>query len=50
MLTVLGYNVMLTEDGEAAVAFYQEHLKSIDLVILDIVMAKISGQETLRQL
>ena len=45
MLTGLGYNVILTRDGEAAVETYSSHRDQIDLVILDMVMPRTSGRE-----
>jgi signal transduction histidine kinase len=45
MLTGLGYKVILTRDGEAAVETYSSHRDQIDLVILDMVMPRMGGRE-----
>jgi signal transduction histidine kinase len=45
MLTGLGYKVILTPDGEAAVETYSSHRDQIDLVILDMVMPRMGGRE-----
>lgn len=45
ILTGLGYQVILTRDGEAAVESYSIHRDQIDLVILDMVMPRMSGRE-----
>lgn len=45
MLTELGYRVILTHDGEAAVEAYSTHRGQIDLVILDLVMPRLGGRE-----
>ena len=46
MLTALGYDVLLAEDGEAACRIFAEHGRGIALVLLDIVMPKMGGKET----
>ena len=45
MLTGLGYNVILTPDGKAAVETYSTRSDEIDLVILDMVMPRMGGRE-----
>jgi signal transduction histidine kinase len=45
MLTGLGYNVILTPDGKAAVETYSNRSDEIDLVILDMVMPRMGGRE-----
>lgn len=49
-LTHLGYEVLLAEDGESGIEIFKRERERIALVILDLVMPKISGQETLRRL
>jgi len=49
-LNHLGYDVLLAEDGESGIEIFRREHKRISLVILDLVMPKISGQETLRRL
>ena len=46
MLTTLGYEVLMAEDGEQALALYTLEHEHIDLVILDMVMPKLGGRET----
>lgn len=45
-LESLGYNVLRAKSGEEAIRIYQEHCKTIDLVILDMVMPGKNGHET----
>lgn len=45
MLSGLGYNVILTPDGKAAVETYSNRREEIDLVILDMVMPRMGGRE-----
>ena len=45
ILTGLGYNVILTCDGKAAVETYSSHSGRIDLVMLDMVMPRMGGRE-----
>ena len=45
-----GYRVLLAEDGLEALQVYRQHGEPIDLVILDLVMPRLSGHDTLRQL
>ncbi len=49
-LTLLGVTAFEARDGEAAVKFLRAHSGPIDLVLLDITMPGLSGDETLRQL
>lgn len=44
-LSDLGYTVLLAEDGEQGTAIYQKEFQSIDVVVLDMVMPKLSGKE-----
>jgi PAS domain S-box-containing protein len=46
----LGYRVLLAEDGERALAVFQERLQEIDLIVLDRTMPGLSGEETFRRL
>ena len=47
-LSSLGYEVIVAEDGEQALAMVPEQLP--DLILLDIMMPKIDGLEVVRQL
>jgi CheY-like chemotaxis protein len=50
MLTELGYDVILAEDGEQAIEIYEQRKDSIKLVLLDMVMPKLTGSETFSRL
>jgi PAS domain S-box-containing protein len=50
LLASLGYSVLLAEDGIAGVATFQQHHDRIDLVMLDMVMPRLGGKETLARL
>ena len=45
-LTHLGYTVSCCSDGSEAVEFFRRHHTEIDMVILDLIMPKLSGEET----
>lgn len=45
-----GYNVIEAIDGDDAVAKYNTHLDSIDLVILDVIMPKKSGKVACKEI
>jgi len=49
-LVHLGYEVLLAEDGEAGIEIFTKEKSRISLAIIDLVMPKISGQETLRRI
>ena len=49
ILTQYGYRVLVAEDGQDAVEVYRER-PGIDLVVLDLTMPRLSGQEALRHL
>ena len=44
-LVSVGYKVYTAQDGEQAFAVYQEHRAEIDLVVTDLMMPKINGEE-----
>jgi|GEM_PF-2029727 len=48
MLANLGFQAILAEDGEKACALYREKKEEIDLIILDIIMPGMGGEETLK--
>ena len=50
LLQLLGYEVVICEDGQLAVDYYREHGREIDLVLLDLVMPRLGGLETFRAL
>jgi CheY-like chemotaxis protein len=45
-----GYKVLLAADGQEAVELYRRAHATIDLVILDLTMPRLSGADALRQL
>lgn len=49
-LTDLGYRVYAAEDGETAFALYEKKRSEIDLVISDLMMPKVNGEELYRKL
>jgi PAS domain S-box-containing protein len=50
ILSSYGYQVVLACDGREALEIYQGNGADIDLVILDLLMPNMGGEETLRQL
>ncbi|RMF76145.1 MAG: hybrid sensor histidine kinase/response regulator, partial [Acidobacteria bacterium] len=50
MLERLGFDVLEAEDGEAALARFEEHRDAIRVVILDLLMPKMTGEEVLARL
>jgi signal transduction histidine kinase/CheY-like chemotaxis protein len=45
-----GYSVLLANSGAAAIELFEEHRDHIDLVLLDMLMPGMSGEETFRAL
>ncbi len=50
LLSWLGYDTLLAEDGEAACGIFREQGSRISLVLLDLVMPKMGGKETFENL
>jgi CheY-like chemotaxis protein/anti-sigma regulatory factor (Ser/Thr protein kinase) len=50
MLETLGYEVIEARDGLEAVEIFQRRSAEIDLVILDLVMPRLTGEAALRQM
>ncbi|MFC1553600.1 PAS domain S-box protein [candidate division KSB1 bacterium] len=50
ILTNLGYNIITAEDGYEAIRIFKDKFKTIDLVILDMIMPKLDGKDTFREL
>jgi PAS domain S-box-containing protein len=50
ILTKAGYHVLLAEHGEQAIEIFASQKDRIALVILDAIMPRLSGRETLREL
>jgi DNA-binding response OmpR family regulator len=45
VLHAYGYKVILAEDGEDAVRKFKENRDTVQLVMLDMIMPKMSGKE-----
>jgi len=50
MLERYGYNVLSASDGEDALRLYKQSPSDIDLLVLDMIMPKMDGKETLRNI
>jgi len=50
MIQRLGYTVLTADSGQKAIQIYSENREKIDLVILDIKMPEMSGEETFDRL
>ncbi|GEM_PF-1956974 len=49
MIEMLGYEVITFGDGFEALRYYKKHVSDINLVLLDIVMPNISGEELVNE-
>ncbi len=45
MLAQFGFRVLTAEDGAAAVRVFSENVAEIDLVLMDLTMPKLSGEQ-----
>jgi two-component system, cell cycle sensor histidine kinase and response regulator CckA len=45
MLTQFGFKVLTAEDGAAGVRTFADHADEIDLVVMDLTMPKLSGEQ-----
>ena len=50
MLSMLGYDVLEAPDGEQGVEIFRLRRGAVDVVLLDLTMPGLSGEETLRRL
>jgi CheY-like chemotaxis protein len=50
VLEECGYTVLMAEDGAQALEVYQAHQGEIGLVVLDVIMPRMDGQECLREM
>lgn len=50
MLNHLGYDIILAADGESAIELFKKKNKSIDLVLVDLIMPKMNGMICLQKL
>jgi signal transduction histidine kinase/CheY-like chemotaxis protein len=46
LMEKLGYNVFLAENGEVALDLYKKHRDHISLIVLDMIMPVMDGEET----
>jgi signal transduction histidine kinase/ligand-binding sensor domain-containing protein/CheY-like chemotaxis protein len=50
ILQKAGYTVLSARDGEEAVALFREHNESVDLLLMDVIMPRLSGPEAVKQI
>ena len=50
MLEMLGYEVVLCENGKEAVEMFQRRNQQIELVVLDIIMPEMDGREAFKEI
>lgn len=50
MLSRLGFEVLPASDGEEAISLFKQHHQALSLVVLDLTMPHMDGEETLRHL
>jgi PAS domain S-box-containing protein len=50
VLESAGYRVLAASNGEEAIQLFAEHAAEVDLVLLDVVMPKLGGQDTYERL
>lgn len=45
LLNILGYKVLLAEDGQQGLELFIQHQNTIDLVLTDMIMPRLNGKE-----
>ena len=50
MLTQMGFQVLMASDGVEALQVVQDHSQKVRLVLLDLTMPRMDGEETLNAL
>jgi two-component system, cell cycle sensor histidine kinase and response regulator CckA len=50
MLEALGYSVLIARSGREAISIFEKNMGTIDLVILDVIMPDMGGEETFNSL
>jgi len=50
MLEELGYTALIAENGEAALEIFKKHGEEISCIILDLIMPRLDGEQTLKEL
>ena len=50
LLRTEGFRVLEAEDGRSGVDLFQVHAASIDVIVLDLNLPRLSGRESMREL
>ena len=50
MLSNLGHNVLMAENGKKAVEVYRQNFEIIDLIIMDMIMPEMNGKEAFMEM
>ncbi len=50
LLQTLGFKTIVFADGQSAVSYFRDHHRSVDIVILDMVMPEFTGLDCFREL
>src|SRR5580704_10626230 len=50
LLRIEGFRVLEAEDGRSGVDLFQVHAASIDVIVLDLNLPRVSGREAMREL
>ena len=50
ILQKAGYTVLAARDGEEAVSLFRENNESVDLLLMDVIMPRLSGPEAVKQI
>ncbi len=50
VLEMHGYRVLTARNGKEALRFYRQHFKEIDLILLDLTMPVMSGEECFQEM
>ena len=45
-----GLDVICAQDGKTGIALYKKHIKEIGLILLDVILPEMDGQEVLHQI
>ncbi len=49
-LSKMGYEIQAFGDPQESVEYFKDHFRQIDLIVLDLIMPKMSGEDTLKAL
>lgn len=50
LLTANGFHILTAENGQTALAVWDQHREQVDLVLLDVMMPKLDGFAVLREI